>query len=102
MIVTFIFALGLIVYIPFLDHAKGSFPVGPFVEGLFLIAILIFNNWLVYREHNLLRREMSNRIQFTLDAVKKHGLNEKDNIQLPTTIPTVAITRVVRGLRKKY
>lgn len=66
------------------------------MEGILLGCLVLFNAWLVSREAMLTQKEMSSRIQHTIDAIRKHGISDKDDLRFPTTIPTIAVTRVVR------
>lgn len=97
-VLSLVFSVLLIVYVPYSKYFQNTNSYESLVEGLLLATFITFNAWLVYRESKLTQREMSSRIQYYIDLVKKHGISEKDDIRIPTTVPTIAVTRVVRGI----
>ncbi|KAJ3296230.1 hypothetical protein HK104_001843 [Borealophlyctis nickersoniae] len=98
-IVTLVLALALIAYYvhavivssPYQHRATGAL-----VEGCLLIAIVLWNIWLHRREARLTATEMVMRIQSIVDEVRQNGINHKQDLRIPTAIPTVSVTRVIR------
>ncbi|KAJ3045042.1 hypothetical protein HK097_001311 [Rhizophlyctis rosea] len=98
-IVSILSALGLIAFYvhavvesdPYQSRATSAL-----VEGILLLIMVVWDIWIQRREAKLTATEMVSRIQSIIEDVRVHGINQKQDLRIPTAIPTVSVARVIR------
>ncbi|KAG2187033.1 hypothetical protein INT44_003261 [Umbelopsis vinacea] len=69
--------------------------LGSLIEGLLILAFIIWNGWLYRREQRLTLREVTDRAQTIIEALERSGMNMVQDTRIPF-IPSLSIAKVVR------
>jgi hypothetical protein len=78
-----------------LSNPYQSRVLGSLIEGLLVLAFIIWNGWLYRREQRLTLREVTDRAQTIIEALERSGMNMVQDTRIPF-IPSLSIAKVVR------
>lgn len=95
-------ALGLIFFfcytqvslkVPNLQQYRSS---GALAEGLIILILSVIDIMIQKREHFLSVVEMRRHIKSLIDGIKKNGITFRQELKLPTSVPTISIAKILR------